>query len=76
MMTFAEHNINSLYKLFHKTLDHEPDKKDLLEIIKKIKSIDSSCLWLPLETCSMEDLIDWFGNNSKESEVMINYFMK
>ena len=74
--TLEEQNIDSLYNLFHKSLNRAPNKNDLLTIYKKIKSIDGFCQEISCKTRSKKDLINWFSINFKEYEVMINSFMQ
>jgi hypothetical protein len=69
-----EANVESLYKLFQRKLNRDPEKKDFLRICKRIKEHDCFCPEIPKETCEIDELIDWFAKNFKDYEVMIHSF--
>jgi hypothetical protein len=69
-----EDNIESLYKLFQKKLNRDPEKEDLYKICKKIKEHNSFCPEIPKETYDIDELIDWFAKNFNDYEVMIHSF--
>ena len=71
--TFEETNIELLYNLFQRKLKRDPEKKDLYAIFETINECDKFFPEIPVETCEIDEFIDWFGKNFKDYEFLVSF---